>query len=902
MQQNVLFEEIVGGLVELFIEKMKLLFFERLNLVNNFVGLFGQKLPAVWKRLRWSPSAKPDRQPEFTQLDLKLSFTSQEMPDEITPKPTIPFPRMSHHEAMDKFGTDKPLSFIAGLLSMFSLSPVVFKDIGSDGFFPRFDFLSHHPFTAPIPEHFEKLCQGNDLDQIEAQHYDLVLNGIEIGGGSIRIHNSKVQRVVMEQILKLKTEELEHFINALSFGKLFDERMAFVGHPILADIRKGFRLRPTQTVDKSKPIIQAEGEQLTELLQNRSPSPAALPQAKANGVPKATKAPPMTQQKNEAKRQQQTMMAKPSPKNIGNGQSVSADQRQKMLAQIRSRGVRLRHVQTADKSGLIWDEQQKCTIGTRNGAASPQSLNSQGKSPSPRTTPSSSSSSSSTPSSSSASAFSPTPISAGNRGGCWHRSPSGDSSDSVPLANGCAAVPLSHPPTEHFGHHSDHTDHCSDHFHHLLPPAASLLPLPFLSLPSPLSVSFSSLSPQKMAVGRVPSPTPPAKCNSQKSTTVIRVGGKEKANGGGKILTENQPKTNSDFQFDERQQILERREEVASLCAQRAKIVAFRKLQQRHQQQTEAVSSSSYCTLPRKTKAQTQHRHWHAMMAYSGDGDGTFPPARANCVVSEFEVGVNERNELTARRAQSPADWHGTKWPQASTMTTKIEVEIHENANDRITQVKQQQQHHEKQNAKTLPNSKMRWRSPSPQRRNVAPPLLHRSASSSMTNFPLAEPSSASIFRPFGQRVSVGGAHRQHFERIRQMDKQRNIGKSNLNNSETDLRMRKRETERNKARKYCGKRRRRRERETAGKSGDKGRGGDGICERCPFVPGTASKRATAATSEFFAARNSAEKAAIRRLSVAMSLQGNHSAEKANQWNRPEGFAEFGRRSAGGPSD
>ncbi|KAL3101220.1 hypothetical protein niasHT_027976 [Heterodera trifolii] len=139
-------------------------------------------------------------------------------PDEITPKPTIPFPRMSHREAMDKFGIDKP-------------------DIGSDGSFPRFDFLwvlkfplftrndstnclesSHHPFTAPIPEHFEMLCQENDLDQIEAQHYDLVLNGVEIGGGSIRIHNSKVQRFVMEQILKLKTEELEHFLNALSFG------------------------------------------------------------------------------------------------------------------------------------------------------------------------------------------------------------------------------------------------------------------------------------------------------------------------------------------------------------------------------------------------------------------------------------------------------------------------------------------------------------------------------------------------------------------------------------------------------------------------------------------------------------------------------------------------------------
>uniref|UniRef100_A0A183BLM3 AA_TRNA_LIGASE_II domain-containing protein n=1 Tax=Globodera pallida TaxID=36090 RepID=A0A183BLM3_GLOPA len=176
-------------------------------------------------------AAKSDRQPEFTQLDMELSFTSQEMilslieqmivaswPDEIVPKPTVPFPRLSYREAMERFGTDKP-------------------DIGDGSTAHRFDFVwvlnfplftrnettncwesSHHPFTAPIPEHLEQLRQGKDLGQIEAQHYDLVLNGVEIGGGSIRIHNAELQRHVMERILNLRTDELEHFLTALRHG------------------------------------------------------------------------------------------------------------------------------------------------------------------------------------------------------------------------------------------------------------------------------------------------------------------------------------------------------------------------------------------------------------------------------------------------------------------------------------------------------------------------------------------------------------------------------------------------------------------------------------------------------------------------------------------------------------
>lgn len=43
------------------------------------------------------------------------------------------------------------------------------------------------------------------LLQARSQHYDLVLNGNEIGGGSIRIHDSKLQRYVLEDVLKVRT-------------------------------------------------------------------------------------------------------------------------------------------------------------------------------------------------------------------------------------------------------------------------------------------------------------------------------------------------------------------------------------------------------------------------------------------------------------------------------------------------------------------------------------------------------------------------------------------------------------------------------------------------------------------------------------------------------------------------
>ncbi len=77
----------------------------------------------------------------------------------------------------------------------------------------------HHPFTSPVPEDLELLESGPG--QVRAQAYDLVLNGSEIGGGSIRIHDASVQARVFKAI-GLSDDEAAHrfgfFLQALRFG------------------------------------------------------------------------------------------------------------------------------------------------------------------------------------------------------------------------------------------------------------------------------------------------------------------------------------------------------------------------------------------------------------------------------------------------------------------------------------------------------------------------------------------------------------------------------------------------------------------------------------------------------------------------------------------------------------
>ncbi|KAI0699409.1 hypothetical protein BC835DRAFT_1405134 [Cytidiella melzeri] len=79
---------------------------------------------------------------------------------------------------------------------------------------------SHHPFTAPMWEDIDKMYAGQ-IAEVRGQHYDLVLNGTEIGGGSVRVHDAVMQDYIFSSILQLNETEkasFEHLLNALRCG------------------------------------------------------------------------------------------------------------------------------------------------------------------------------------------------------------------------------------------------------------------------------------------------------------------------------------------------------------------------------------------------------------------------------------------------------------------------------------------------------------------------------------------------------------------------------------------------------------------------------------------------------------------------------------------------------------
>lgn len=82
-------------------------------------------------------------------------------------------------------------------------------------------FAMHHPFTAPKPEDVHLLDDFGSLGQVRANAYDLVINGVEIGGGSVRIYNRDLQARMFE-VLGFTSEEAQHqfgfLMNAFEYG------------------------------------------------------------------------------------------------------------------------------------------------------------------------------------------------------------------------------------------------------------------------------------------------------------------------------------------------------------------------------------------------------------------------------------------------------------------------------------------------------------------------------------------------------------------------------------------------------------------------------------------------------------------------------------------------------------
>ncbi|XP_077986689.1 aspartate--tRNA ligase, mitochondrial-like [Glandiceps talaboti] len=75
---------------------------------------------------------------------------------------------------------------------------------------------AHHPFTAPHPEDKDKIY--SQPTQVRSLHYDLVYNGAEIAGGSIRIHDANLQKYILEEVLQEDSSTLSHLIEALKSG------------------------------------------------------------------------------------------------------------------------------------------------------------------------------------------------------------------------------------------------------------------------------------------------------------------------------------------------------------------------------------------------------------------------------------------------------------------------------------------------------------------------------------------------------------------------------------------------------------------------------------------------------------------------------------------------------------
>lgn len=188
---------------------------------------------------------RADRGFEFTQLDLEMSFVNRdqvmsEIEDLV--KDAVKsvdgqlkdqtFPVYTYQEAMKQFGADR---FDLRTEADKKDGKLAFAWVVSFPFFKKVDTsdaaevedgksgwtFTHNPFSAPIPEHEAWLLEGKNIDQILTTQYDLVCNGYEVGGGSIRAHKPellqatfKVMGYTDQQII----DSVGHMLEAFKVG------------------------------------------------------------------------------------------------------------------------------------------------------------------------------------------------------------------------------------------------------------------------------------------------------------------------------------------------------------------------------------------------------------------------------------------------------------------------------------------------------------------------------------------------------------------------------------------------------------------------------------------------------------------------------------------------------------
>jgi len=174
---------------------------------------------------------RADRQFEFHQVDIEMSFVEREDVLELVEKVvtrvveslgkkilTKPFPRISYQEAIKKYGDDK-----FDLRSKKEKGVLAFAWVID---FPLFEKTAtreigpmHHPFTSPNPADLPLL--DKEPLKVRSWQYDLVCNGAEVGGGSIRITDPQIQEKIFTILGHSKKEirrRFGHLLEAFEYG------------------------------------------------------------------------------------------------------------------------------------------------------------------------------------------------------------------------------------------------------------------------------------------------------------------------------------------------------------------------------------------------------------------------------------------------------------------------------------------------------------------------------------------------------------------------------------------------------------------------------------------------------------------------------------------------------------
>lgn len=175
-----------------------------------------------------------DRQPEFTQLDMEMSFLGELEVRAIMEEMIIrlvetefphmkiqekPFPILTYAESMAKYGNDKPdlrtNKNDKNLLAFCWVHDFPLFEKNEDGTLSA----SHHPFTRPNDEDLAFLDTAPE--KVRSYAYDMALNGFEIGGGSLRIFDHALQKKIF-QILGVTDEDINirfgHMLEAFTYG------------------------------------------------------------------------------------------------------------------------------------------------------------------------------------------------------------------------------------------------------------------------------------------------------------------------------------------------------------------------------------------------------------------------------------------------------------------------------------------------------------------------------------------------------------------------------------------------------------------------------------------------------------------------------------------------------------